>query len=444
MSVACPFRVARRAAAAFLVLTGASIAASAFQSVHVVVGGAGNALQAAIDAANEGDTVLVHGGQYDAITIASKSLTVVCEPVDSTWVAGVRIADLAAGQYAVVSGLRVVAPPFGQNPPPDCVLVTNCAGSVRLQSLHAELLTPNGNPALRVVHSPDVALTASRMRGSHAALSPAFGIGWTAGAGIHCTQSRIAVFDSVVVGGFGLSGSGTCSGGGFFVLPDVGAPGIAVDAGSTVLVNGGEVAGGRGGIGLAPRCECSTGQLLPGSDGARGGDAFANAPGSTVGAQDVFLRAGAGGNGWGPIDCGSGPTGATTNGSEGALWTHPISSFAGPALRLAAPTIARAGQPMALSARGTPGDAIFLARSFTARWVPSFPAHGVLLAGPTGRRLPLFVMPPDGHLPFVLPAPTLPPAADGQPWFFQVFARDPSGALRVGAAAVTTVVDPAY
>jgi hypothetical protein len=56
-----------------------SLPAFAATNVHVVQGG-GNALQAAIDSAADGDTVLVRGGSYTSCSITGKGLTVVGDP----------------------------------------------------------------------------------------------------------------------------------------------------------------------------------------------------------------------------------------------------------------------------------------------------------------------------------------------------------------------------
>src|SRR5690606_2321220 len=119
----------RRLPLALLAASALAPAAAALQSVPLVAGGLPRALHNAIAAPAYGDTVLDQGGTYDAVAIAGKTLTVVSDPTGSTLVAGVTITGLAAGQRAVVAGLRVVAPAATSFLAPDCVRVEDCAGS---------------------------------------------------------------------------------------------------------------------------------------------------------------------------------------------------------------------------------------------------------------------------------------------------------------------------
>lgn len=435
----------RRLPLALLAACALAPAAAALQAVHVVAGGGPGALQNAIAAAADGDTVLVQGGTYDAVAIAGKTLTVVSDPTGSTLVAGVTITGLAAGQRAVVAGLRVVAPAATSFLAPDCVRVEDCAGSVRLEALSASLAAPNGNPALRVVNSPDVAVSASTLTGSAGQVSTQNFEAANPGAAIACTQSRVAAHDCVLRGGNGLSGfTQTPCSNPFTWFSTAGAAGVALDATSTLVASGGEIRGGTGGNGVPARCDCFLSQFVPGTNGMPGGAAVANALGSAAYRVDTVLVGGAGGSGSGNVNCGSGPMGATSPGASGPAATNPVTDLPGPPLRLAAPTHLRTGQPIALTVHGAPGDAVFLGRSFETRWILNAPALGVLLTGPSGRRIPLGVIPGSGTLVIALPPATLPAGVQSQPWFLQVFSRDSAGALRIGAGSVLTVIDAAF
>lgn len=438
-----PFRSSCASVAAFLAL---GTLASAFQSVLVVNGGSGAALQNAVAAAAEGDTVLVHGGTFGAVLVASKSIAIVSDPAGSTVVESVTITGLSLNQRAVVSGLRVVTPAVsGGNPPPDCIRIENCVGSVRIESVNASLVEPNGNPALRAVNASDVAIANSALVGSRGASSTAWILATNPGAAIDSTQSSIAAYDCTLNGGTGMSGftQSPCSSP-FVWFPTPGAAGVALDANSTFLANGGAIAGGVGGNATPARCDCFLNQLIPGSPGATGGAAIANAVGSIAQHVDAVLTGGAGGNGSGNVNCGSGPGGASMGGASGSISTNPVVAFAGPPLRLESPTIVRTGQPIAITLHGTPGHTVFLGRSFETRWILNVPALGVLLTGPTGRRFPVGVVPANGMLSVVLPAAALPAGAQAQQWYLQAFARDPSNSLRIGAGRVLTLVDAAF
>ena len=92
----------------------------------------------------------------------------------------------------------------------------------------------------------------------------------------------------------------------------------------------------------------------------------------------------------------------------------------------------------------TSGDLAFLGRSFEARWILDIASKGVLLTGPSGRRIPLGVVPASGVLSFSVPTSALDPGTQAKPWYLQTFARDPLDALQTGGAFVVTVIDPMF
>jgi hypothetical protein len=443
-----PFPVAfRRALHAPFAIVALATGAFAFQSVHVVTAGSGAALQSAIDAAASGDTILVHGGAYSACTIDGKSLTLAAEPSFTMQVAGLRIQDLTAGQRVVVTGVRVHAPAVTSvAASPDCIVVDQCAGSVRLEAVQGLLTTPNGNPALRVIDSPDVALVECDLAGSDgvaSTLSP-----FTAlhpGAAVSATNSRIAAYGCHLSGGNGNDGFTQDPCGNPYVwFPTAGAPGVALDASSTYFSQEGTLHGGDGGAGYDARCSCFTAQLIPGSNGSPGGPAIENAVGSSVHVRNTPLVGGFGGSGGLPTSCGGPPAGGGGTGGFGGSSTNPVNTLTASALVLDAPLLVRAGQTLTLTLHGTSGDVAFLGRSFEARWLLSLPADGVLLIGPSGRRVPVGVFPPSGTLTIGVPANILVPGAQSSVWHLQTFARDPLGVLRIGEPAVVTVLDPAF
>jgi hypothetical protein len=421
--------------------------ASAFQSVHVVTNGSGTALQSAIDAAASGDTVLVHGGSYAACTIASKALTLVAEPSLSMTVAGLRVANTTAGQRVVVAGVRVVAPAVtAVTASPDCIVLDQCAGSVRLESMQASLTTPNGNPALRVSGSSDVALIDCNLTGSDgvaSTLSPFTAL--FAGAGVTATNSRVAAYGCTLTGGSGNDGFTQDPCGNPFVWSGTaGAPGVALDATSTLFAQGGTSRGGDGGAGFNARCSCFTAQLIPGSNGSPGGAGVDNPTGASAHVLGTALVGGIGGPGGLPANCSGTPAGGGSPGASGSASTNPVNTLASTPLRFDAPLLVRAGQMLTLTLHGTVGDVAFLGRSFEARWLSSLPANGVLLIGPSGRRVPVGVFPPSGTLTINVPADILVPGAQSSIWHLQCFSRDPLGVLRIGEPAVVAVLDPAF
>ncbi len=439
-----------RARGMIAVLALCAAPASAFQAVHVVNGGSGTLLQSVIDAAADGDTILVHGGSFDACQILGKGLTIVSEPDNSTLLQGLRIAGTSTAQRTTIAGLTVLAPPLTSqaNPPPHCIVLDQCAGSVRLENVVASLQVPNGNPALRVTSCPDVALAACVLTGSDGAPStvnpPA---AWAAGAGVLSALSQIAAYDTTAVGGRGNNAIifDFCSFPNPYVFPPTpGAAGVRLDVTATWFSSGGTARGGNGGRGLNAYCSCFTAQLVPGTNGAAGGAGIDNAATATVNVLGTVLQSGAGGLGGSNANCGSGPGGGGGPGAAGPASTNPLNSIAGTPLQLVAPTRVRAAQPLPITVTGNPGDVVLLGRSFQTRWLPAYAMKGVLLTGPSGRRVPLGVIPATGTVSLSVPTGLLPVGVLVQQWYLQVFARDPFGALQVGAPFVTTVLDPAF
>jgi len=80
-------------------------------------------LQSAIDAAADGDLILIRPGHYQG-TIDGKSLVLQGETADSAWISLLTIENLAANQVAVVRDCK------GDRTPS---VVRNCAGTVRIE-----------------------------------------------------------------------------------------------------------------------------------------------------------------------------------------------------------------------------------------------------------------------------------------------------------------------
>lgn len=157
------------------------------------------AIQGAIDAASEGDAVLVRAAasSYDAFSIDGKSLTVLADPADAPVVAlsffvPTEVKNLTASQRVTLIGFRL------------SLEVSNNAGSVWLEEL---LLEPTGvfdlgSDALHVAASNAVVVSRCFAKGESSD-SP----GALAGAGIRvAADSSVAAYESTFEGGRGLGG----------------------------------------------------------------------------------------------------------------------------------------------------------------------------------------------------------------------------------------------
>mgnify|MGYP000315160376 CR=1 FL=1 len=151
--------------AAPLVLAGV---ASAGVIVVDSTGGGYAQIQYAVNAAVDGDTILVRSGLYQPFTVDDEALTIVAEVGASVFVeGGIRVKDLSAGKVVVLRNLTSVGdqsvPWFEENG----LRVTDCDGSVRVEDCtlfgspgenSVGLAEEPGRPALFASLSKDVSL----------------------------------------------------------------------------------------------------------------------------------------------------------------------------------------------------------------------------------------------------------------------------------------------
>ncbi len=398
------------------------------QTVHVV-SGAPDALDLAILAAADGDTLLVHGGPYNAANVNGKSLRIVAEPSGAVGLSVLRIENLAMAQTVIVSG-------FGPSSLSNKlrVEVTQCAGAVRLENLVAREIA---QPALRVDACDNVAVTRCSFR--------AFGsttldvAGCAAGA---CVASSVACYDSSFDGGRGADGA--IPGFPLVVHPaTAGGSAFVADASSTLFVSGGAFHGGDGGTGTSLFCPSLA--ALPPTDGAAGG-AGLELNGASAYALDATLAGGNGGAGGTGGQCSAGgPVFSNANaGAAGVGATAGLIALGGARVQTSAASPVREGLPLSLDVLGTPGDPVWLAISRKTRWL-LFPGYsGVFLFGPSVRRVFLGMLPGSGVLSVQLPIAMLPMGVDTRTFYLQPLARHSNGAFVLGAPLNLVVLDQAF
>lgn len=424
-----------------------ALPALASSNVHVVQS-SGAALQTAIDSAADGDTILVRGGSYTTCSIVGKGLIVVSDPAGATTVEKLRISGTAAGQTCVVSGLHVRTPALTAAPAsPSCIVLTSCAGSVRLESLTNQILTPHSSAGVFVDACNDVALARCNLAGSNGTAVTGDLVFFAAmpGAGIDANTSRVAAHDCSIRGGDGNDGRYFTGQIPFFPVPPTsGASGVEVRAGSTFVANGGQLRGGDGGNGLPGHCSPTTGLPVAGGPAANGGAASSTASTASSYVRGTSLVAGAGGSGVAGGICTGLPATAGANGNAGSTSVGPLVTFTGPATTLAGPTHVRSGQPLALTIGGAPGDSVIVALSLHPRWelLPAY--EGAILFDVPVRRVAAGMIPGSGTLALTLTAEGLPSGELARVRHFQVFARTPSGATRLGSFGVVTILDPSF
>lgn len=330
-------------------------------------GGDFTSIEAALQAASNGDLLLVKTGNYQAFLVNGKTVDIVADAGAVVTISGgPRVAWLPAGGRVRVVGLTVhgiaSATLFGGHG----INVVECLGAVRIE--HCELngadntqLDPacfgwgdaSGWEGASVVSSNDVVFSHCTLRGGAgmhlvdapgcAQLTPGGG----GGHGIRATGSTVAIYESVLTGGDGgLGGSGGTGGAGVH------------GASSTVFLSGGLAQGGNGGAGIQP----SNGH---GGDGGDGVDMTSGA------AQLAVLDASLNGGALGP-----GATSPGLNGEPVAGGT--TTAYAGHSRSLSVPFPVREGGTLPLSFNGQPGDLAFAVLGPTALWVPLPQYFGVL------------------------------------------------------------------
>lgn len=385
-------------------------------------------IQDAVNAAANGDIVLVRAGSYAGFNVNGLGLTIIGDNVQPRpqITSRVLVRSLLDDQTLVLSGFDIQG--GGVTFQSGTALeITDCVGAVRIQD--SRLTGRNGTAAnpfpqngVNIYNSDDVALTSLTIQGGSAYSPTNFGFGAYAerGAyGVLVYSSRVVVQRCTVAGGDGGSWTqdGNAGDGGTGLITDFQVELVLVH----VLVTGGD--GGDSGDGIGPFC-------------AVGGDALNIHPTQNdARAQALTLVPGEGGTHvFFGNTCSSGDqlVGALTlwNGNPRAMTTAPL---------------ARAGEPVSTVAYGQPGDQVW-------RWISRFtdwerrPAwRGVLLAQRSSPNLVqlLGYVPGDGSLE-IDDSWQLPSGLEGTTLHVQALFRATTGKRTLSNTTAITVLDPAF
>lgn len=186
-------------------------------------------IQEAVDAASDGDLILVRPGDYGVVDVDARKLVVQADDGGAARVSGVRVSNLTAEQFVAVRGLRwrdmsslvldrnqgdvwledlsgaEVTSSIAQCPRVvlrDCVL-----------NAHLPFGPTGGHPGLLVTRSSHLALYDCALEGDGGLDAPPFSI--PAGAGLHLDGSTAIAFGGAFLGG---PGNGGVTGPGALVL----------------------------------------------------------------------------------------------------------------------------------------------------------------------------------------------------------------------------------
>ncbi len=350
-------------------------------------------IQPAIDAAADGDTVLVRSGTYSSFAIDGKSLVVTTDTVGLAGsVSSATVRDLLAGQEVVLRGLTLVN---------HCRLESN-AGQVWLESLTAA--QPPffvSGPVLRVqACSAVIAARCSFLTAGDIA----------AEAGIDAVDSSLYLFETIAQGTSFPPASGPLGG--------PGGDGVKVTD-SFLFASGCTLKGGKGGSG---------GFCSP---GGTGGNGLVRIGGPAPQLLQTGLFAGSGGCG---VDCTStcGPSGLPAVGGY-----EVIAGFARDYI-LASP--AAGGQTTTLHYAGKAGDIVFslIGLSQSALYLPE-------LAGPLVLPIPPLLISHGaadgaGTLHVVVQLPALPAGFEAFTVYAQSAAISSVGTAVLGAPSQLTIL----
>ncbi len=368
-------------------------------------------LQPTIDAASDGDVVLVRGGAYLPFTLDARSLRVLGDVGAAVEIQGtVTVKNLPVDGVVVLAGLEAT-------------------GAARL---------PGSDPGLSLVDDQGfVRVEACTFRGGAGYTGPfCEDLGDGGGGAVIQASDRVVLAACTLVGGLGgYDQTGSCAG-----LP--GGDGLAA-TGSTIALydatvrggDGGGVpqtgfpqTGGRGGQGLRQtggRVFSSATTFYGGNGGTNwfggdGGDAF-ELDGATADLRACVFRPGRGALGL---------IGAAGRGGARRVGDGTFDFLSGAARVFAGPRLVPDFGPMRITVTGTPGDRVWIVGSsaLAQRFVPSLGGERLLPAPSWFTSDPQGIVPASGVLVLDLPRATLPPPAQFDGTFYQGVVRDSSGA----------------
>jgi hypothetical protein len=304
-------------------------------------------VQNAIDAASDGDVVLVGpntGPSYLQARIQGKSITLMSLPSTNVLLnGGIEIFGVAAGQRVIVSGLQI-----------SNLVVHDNAGAVHVQYVvaqgvggHANTFCPGyaGYYAAELTNSSDVTLYSCQFLGQDGDPDydlPQPGGGGEGGKGLHINVSKVGVYNCIAQGGAGGDGHD---------CPGPGGVGCSVSGNSFVLLSSCTIKGGTGGGAYQ---QPGVGAGAAGGDGLSGGGAVHHVATSFTG--------GSGGAAYcGFLPC-NGPAGQATAFS-GSLVAH---SYA-PTI-VFGPALAASDAAWNLLLGGAVGESVYLTGSLSSIW----------------------------------------------------------------------------
>lgn len=417
----------------------AALALPCFADV-LVVNAAGGApytdIQSAIQAAQDGDVVLIESGTYPTFVVRNKTLSITADTDETVVVAGpIRVQDLGAGKTVVLSGLQSKGTSNGLPIETHGLYMKDDLGSVRIELCTFEGMTGQPNTCLypgsgaHIEDCADVALIACTMNGT----VPNGSFGGHGGFGMTAIRSSVAVHDSIAhgadagpysgcladqepphLGGDGARGGHGCSAEDSFVF----ASRATFHGGNGATGAGPDRWGGDGGTGFRLTGAASHAELLDCTNsGGEGGFGVPGLCGSCV------------------VDGADGPPFFSQTPS--ALTLLPGSGRV-----LLARSPVREGAPLVLTFYGQPGDAVQLLASKQTEFDATTSFVGVDLVDATRARR-IGTIGASGSLTVSLPFTDLGARVENRTLHLQpVFVK--GGSATLGSYRVVVLLDSSF
>lgn len=427
-----------------VVVLGLDVARADVWTVNWAGGAHFTDIQPAIQAAADGDVIVVAPGDYGAIQVIDKDLRILGAGAQRPRTGAVSITNLASSRVVVLAGLDIRAPlPAG--PPWEALSILNCAGPVRVQGCDALGADGTGvgvgpKSGARIAMSGDVIFSECSLlggNGSGGALPNAPWYGWSqSGArGVMVEGSAVALYGALVKAG--ISGTQTfwsCNCG--CPAGSDGAPGAQID-GSLFVAAGSSAYGGRGGSYFLSSNVCSGGCFLEFT--GRGGDGlyFVGAP-----STGAFVGVDFAGGPAGIDNCSNvftGPSGRTyRNHAPGSS----VARYGTLAPTMELPSLLQGATAAQANFFGQPGDLVYLAFDAATSFNLALTHRGVwhlttpLIPPPS----PVGTLDPSGQLAASVSFPPLPAGAPNVTWFVQPIFVNTQGAQTLGTPWSTTLV----
>ena len=419
-------RASRRLSTAlpFLLTTALPVGAGVLVVDQAGGPGAGfTSIQTAVDAALEGDTILVRDGTYPTFKIDGKSLSVVGDGANvevnaspaqfAIWT--ITVENLTVEQRVFVGGVRT---DFG-------VFVSGCAGAVWFDEVHCDAsgyayCNVSGVAGAEVRSSAQVTFTRCTLRGETSGSNSVIYLP-ISGEGLCAQSSTVQLYDCTLEGGWGApEGS---------YLTQPGAAGIQIDT-SEVTVVGCTIQGGEGGLAPGPLC---TTPHLPGGAGVEfvGGTGTLHSVDSTMVGGVASLE---------PLCPGqTGPAGPVIAGSG------TIELLPGVARHLEANSPVRAGETLTYQIEGVAGEIPVLLLSPVHQPLPLPDLFSVLLVGlPFEDVFVLAPLPASGQTSLSFPVPQMTGGAESLTYYGQAAFLDPALMVWLGAGTTTVLLDASF